>query len=64
MIKGLIWVMHQNRQNMQIKYYTCTTEIKNLAQSEEHVKCMLYVSFFGSLVARKNHQSKVQKFRL
>lgn len=62
MIKGLIWVMHQNRQNMQIKYYT--TEINNLPQSEEHVKCMLYVSFFGSLVARKTHQSKVQKFRL
>lgn len=54
--------MPQNRQNMQIKYYT--TEINNLPQSEEHVKCMLYVSFFGSLDARKNHQSKVQKFRL
>lgn len=62
MIKGFIWVMHQNRQNMQIKYYT--TEMNDLPQSEEHVKCMLYVSFFGSLVARKNHQSKVQKFRL
>lgn len=62
MIKGLIWVMHQNRQNMQIKYYT--TEINNLPQSEEHVKCMLYVSFFSSLDAHKNHQSKVQKFRL
>lgn len=62
MIKGLIWVMHQNRQNMQIKYYT--TEMNDLPQSEEHVKCMLYVSFFGSLDARKNHQSKVQKFRL
>lgn len=54
--------MPQNRQNMQIKYYT--TEMNDLPQSEEHVKCMLYVSFFGSLVARKNHQSKVQKFRL
>lgn len=62
MIKGLIWIITQNRQNMQIKYYT--TEINNLPQSEEHVKCMLYVSFFGSLVARKTHQSKVQKFRL
>lgn len=54
--------MPQNRQNMQIKYYT--TEINNLPQSEEHVKCMLYVSFFGSLDARLTHQSKVQKFRL
>lgn len=54
--------MPQNRQNMQVKYYT--TEINNLPQSEEHVKCMLYVPFFGSLVARKNHQSKVQKFWL
>lgn len=62
MIKGLSRIMPQNRQNMQIKYYT--TEINNLPQSEEHVKCMLYVSFFGSLDARKNHQSKVQKFRL
>lgn len=62
MIKGLSRRMPQNRQNMQIKYYT--TEINNLPQSEEHVKCMLYVSFFGSLDARKNHQSKVQKFRL
>lgn len=62
MIKGLSRIMPQNRQNMQIKYYT--TEINNSPQSEEHVKCMLYVSFFGSLVARKTHQSKVQKFRL
>lgn len=62
MIKGLSRIMPQNRQNMQVKYYT--TEINNLPQSEEHVKCMLYVSFFGSLDARKNHQSKVQKFRL
>lgn len=62
MIKGLSRIMPQNRQNMQIKYYT--TEMNDLPQSEEHVKCMLYVSFFGSLDARKNHQSKVQKFRL
>lgn len=54
--------MPQNRQNIQIKYYT--TEINNLPQSEEHVKCMLYVSFFGSLVARKKPSEQSAKVQI
>lgn len=38
--------------------------MNDLPQSEEHVKCMLYVSFFGSLVARKKPSEQSAKVQI